>query len=213
MYYQPKYIFDNNNLLISNYYICSIYMEEEQVELFLQKHIAPYLIVKNAEQAIKFYQELFDAKELFRLEGNGKIHHAELAIKNTVVMLADEMPEWGMKATTNPACNPVSLGLYVDDVDKTIEKARNMGAIIENPPKTEYYGLRMSSIIDPYGIRWGISKRVKKVSNEETKQMHQQLIKQMNQMNQMNESQQGGYDYKKYIKYKKKYLSLKNINQ
>jgi len=177
---------------------------EEKVESFLQKHISPYLIVKNATEAIKFYQELFGAKELFRLEGNGKIHHVELAIKDSVIMLADEMPEWGVKATTNPSCNPVTLGLYVDDVDKVTEIAKNMGATVETPPKTEFYGLRMSSIVDPYGIRWGLSTRVKKVSNEEVKQLHQLLMAQTNQKG-------GNNDYQeKYLKYKAKYLSLKN---
>ncbi|XWV26352.1 glyoxalase [Tupanvirus soda lake] len=182
-------------------------MKENQVEQYLRNHITPYLIVKNATNAINFYRDLFGAQVLFKLEHNGKIHHAELQIKNSVIMLADENLEWGMRASDNPLQNSVSLGLYVDDVDKTVEQAQKLGAKIETPPKTEYYGLRMASIIDPYGIRWGISKRVKNVSNDETKRIHKEM------MDQMEQQQKGGDSYyQKYLKYKTKYLELKDQN-
>ncbi|XWV25094.1 glyoxalase [Tupanvirus deep ocean] len=179
-------------------------MKEKQVEQYIQNHITPYLIVKNAIDAINFYHNLFGAKELFRLEHNGKIHHAELQIKESIIMLADENLEWGMRASDNPLHNSVSLGLHVDNVDKTVELAQQLGAKVESPPKTEYYGLRMASIIDPYGIRWGISTRVQNVSNDETKRIHKEMMNQM-------EQQTGGSDYyQKYLKYKLKYLELKD---
>lgn len=174
-------------------------------EKLLQTQLSPYLIVKNAQLAINFYKELFGAKELFRLEDKGIINHVELMINNSIIMLADEMPEWGMRASLDPVCNPISIGIFVDDVDAITEKAKHLGAIIEEPPKTQFYGIRMSSIIDPFNIRWGISTRVEYVPDDEVLRRHKEMVDKMSQSGGLND------EFKeKYYKYKTKYLLLKN---
>ena len=179
-------------------------VNETAVEQILQTQLSPYLIVKNANEAIKFYEQLFGAKEVFRMPGpNDEVYHAELLIKNTIIMLSDEMPD--NKANPSGEGNPVSIGLFVNNVDAVTARAKELGATVEREPETEYYGIRMSSVVDPYGIRWGISTRVEMLSNEEILRRHKEWMK-------AHGMQQGGaakYE-EKYLKYKAKYLAMKN---
>jgi PhnB protein len=130
--------------------------------------VTPYLIVADGAGAIAFYQQVFGARERMRLDGpNGKIGHAELAIGDSVVMLADEHPGMGALAPPTVGGTPVSLHLYVEDVDAVAAKALAAGAALKRPVENQFYGDRLGTIVDPFGHIWHISTHVEDVSPEE----------------------------------------------
>jgi len=91
--------------------------------------VSPYLHIDGASAAIDFYKEVFGATERLRMDGpDGRLGHAELQIGDSVVMLADEFPEMGVKGPRSYGGSPVVLSLYVEDVDATVSKATELGA-------------------------------------------------------------------------------------
>jgi PhnB protein len=132
--------------------------------------VTPYLIVNGAASAIEFYKKAFAAKELFRMGGpDGKIGHAEIKIGNSPIMLADEHPEMGYSGPLTLGGTPVSILLYVDDVDKMAAQAIAAGAKVERPVKDQFYGDRSGTFADPFGHRWTIATHKEDVSSEEMK--------------------------------------------
>lgn len=130
--------------------------------------VSPYLIVDGAARAIEFYTKAFGARELFRhVAPGGKVGHAEVRIGDTVVMLADVHPEVGAQAPAHYGGSPVSLHLYVEDVDKVAERAVAAGAKIKRPVADQFYGERMGSLEDPFGHTWHVSTHIEDVSPEE----------------------------------------------
>ena len=132
--------------------------------------ITPYLIVKGAAAAIEFYKRAFGAVEIMRLSGpDGKVGHAEIRIGDSVVMLADEHPEMGAKSPQTFGGSPISILLYVKDVDAVIHQAVAAGAKIQRPIEDKFYGDRMGSLDDPFGHVWHVSTHTEDVTPEEMK--------------------------------------------
>lgn len=133
--------------------------------------VTPYLIVKNATQALEFYKRAFHATELFRMPmPNGKIGHAEIRIGDSNVMLADEAPEVNARSPQSIGGTPVGICLYVEDCDRMFQEAVAAGAKVERPLTDQFYGDRSATVIDPYGHKWTISTHQEDVSPEEMKQ-------------------------------------------
>jgi len=130
--------------------------------------LTPYLIVREAARAIDFYKTVFGAVERMRLSGPcGRVGHAELAIGDSLIMLADESPEHGAMAPQPNQVGPISLHLYVDDVDAVVRLAEAAGAKLVGPVETKFYGDRMGTIADPFGHLWHVSTHVEDVPREE----------------------------------------------
>jgi PhnB protein len=131
--------------------------------------ITPYLIIDGAAQAIDFYKKAFGATELFRMpDATGKrVGHAELKIADSHIMLADENSEMGYRNPKALGGTPVSLLLYVDDVDTVIPRAVAEGAKIVSPIKDQFYGDRSGTIHDPFGHVWTVATHTRDVSPEE----------------------------------------------
>ena len=111
-----------------------------------------YISIKGCSDAIEFYKKAFGATEkLLLLMPDGKIAHAELDIEGSLLMMAEENPDWGTKSPDTLGGNPVTIGLYVPDVDKTFQKAIDAGASIIMPVKDEFYGDRTGQVLDPFG--------------------------------------------------------------
>ncbi len=120
--------------------------------------VTPYLIVNNAARAIDYYKNVFGATELMRMPGpDGKIGHAELKIGDSIVMLADENVAMGNRSAESIGASPVSLYVYLPDVDKAFEKAVAGGAKILKPVEDQFYGDRSGFLRDPFGHLWGIA--------------------------------------------------------
>ena len=130
--------------------------------------VTPYLVMKNAAAAIEFYKKAFGAVELLRMAGpGGKIGHAEINIGDSPVMLADEYPDMGIKGPESLGGTPVSLMIYVDDVDKIYPQAIAAGGKEVRPLQNQFYGDRSGTLTDPFGHVWTISTHVEDVPEEE----------------------------------------------
>ncbi len=132
--------------------------------------VQPYLIVKNAAGAIDFYTKAFGAKERLRMEKDGRVHHAEIEIGDSCVMLADETPEMRAFSPEHYGGSPVSLMVYVRDCDAVYAQALAAGAKSEREPTDQFYGDRMAGVLDPFGYRWYIGTHIKDVSKQELEQ-------------------------------------------
>jgi PhnB protein len=132
--------------------------------------VTPYLIIKGAAKAIDYYKKVFGATELMRMAGpDGKVGHAELKIGNSIIMLADENPNMGQEhsSATTIGASPVSLLIYLPDVDKVVERAKAEGAKIVKPVQDQVYGDRSGFIQDPFGHFWSVSTHIEDVSPKE----------------------------------------------
>ena len=120
--------------------------------------VTPYLILSGAGAAIAFYKKALGAEEVMRMEGpGGKVHHAEISIGDSRVMLADEHPEIQALSPKSVGGSPVSIHLYVEDVDAAVERAVVAGAKLVRPVADQFYGDRVGGIEDPFGYRWFIA--------------------------------------------------------
>jgi PhnB protein len=133
-------------------------------------NVIPYLSMKNADKAIEFYKNVFNAKEIGRITmPGGIIGHAELQVGDSRIMIAEEMPDWGNKGPETLGGSCVVICLYVEDVDKVYKKAIENGARVDNnmEPRDQFYGDRTGSLVDPFGHKWSIATHIEDVSFEE----------------------------------------------
>ena len=132
--------------------------------------LTPYINVKNATEALAFYKRAFGAKETGRITmPDGTLAHAEIEIGDSKIMLAEENAQWGNLSPQTIGGSPVSLCLYVDDVDAVFTKALQEGAIAIGgmEVKDQFHGDRMGSLTDPFGHRWSIMTHIEDVSFDE----------------------------------------------
>ena len=130
--------------------------------------ITPYLVIKGAADAIEYYKHVFGATEVMRMaQPDGRIGHAELKIGNSHIMLADEFPEMDHRGPLSLGSSPVSILLYVEDVDAIVNRAVAAGAKILKPVQDQFYGDRSGFIQDPFGHLWGVATHIEDVSPQE----------------------------------------------
>ena len=130
--------------------------------------LSPYLCIDGADAAIEFYSSVLGAKERTRMPApGGKIGHAELQLGDSVIMLSDEFAEMGNRSPRSVGGTPVTLSIYVEDVDEVFSRALGAGATEVRPVETQFYGDRMGLLEDPFGHRWSIATHVEDVSPEE----------------------------------------------
>ncbi len=133
--------------------------------------VTPYLVIKGAAQAIEYYKKVFGATVVVRMDGpDGRVGHAELQIGDSRIMLADENQNTGATSATTIGNSPVSLYLYLPDVDKIVDKAVAEGAKILKPVQDQFYGDRSGFLQDPFGHFWGIATHIEDVSPQEMKE-------------------------------------------
>ena len=131
-------------------------------------HATPYLSIRGAAKALEFYKQAFGAVEIMRLaQPDGRIGHAEIRIGKAPIMLADEFPEMDFRGPQSLGGTPVTIHLYVEDVDATVKRAVAAGATLQAPVKDEFYGDRSGRLIDPFGHRWNFATHKEDVSPEE----------------------------------------------
>jgi PhnB protein len=138
--------------------------------------VTPYLTLKSADAAIKFYEKAFGAKEILRLPlPNNGVAHAEIQIGNSRVMMADEMPAYGNKSPESLVGSPIALAIYVEDVDSAFDKAVMAGATVKRPLTDQFYGDRAGTLLDPFGYQWSLMTHKENVSLEEIQQRMQKM--------------------------------------
>ncbi len=139
----------------------------------------PYLIVKGAANAIEFYKKAFGAKELFRMAApNGQIGHAEIQIGDSHIMLADEVPNMSYLSPESVGGTPVSILLYVKNVDDVFDQAVSSGATVQQPLKDQFYGDRSGTVKDPFGHVWTIATHIEDVAMDELRRRSQAFMEQ-----------------------------------
>lgn len=130
--------------------------------------VSAYLSIDGASDAIDFYRQVLGATERMRMgDPTGRIGHAELAIGDSVVMLADEHPEIGFVGPKKIGGTPVTLSVYVEDVDATFERALEAGAKELRAIADQFYGDRSGQFEDPFGHRWIVATHIEDVPPDE----------------------------------------------
>lgn len=130
--------------------------------------ITPYLSIKGAADAIEFYKRAFGAKEVMRMaQPDGRVGHAELQLGDSRVMLADECPDMEFRSPQSIGGTPVTIHMYVENVDAVVEQAVTAGAKLTRPVQDQFYGDRSGTVSDPYGHVWHLSTHKEDLSMEE----------------------------------------------
>jgi uncharacterized glyoxalase superfamily protein PhnB len=131
--------------------------------------LTPHLTVRNAEEALDFYKRAFDA-EIGQVAymPNGKVMHASLKIGDSMLMLNDEMPDYGVLSPLSAGGNsPVTIHIYTEKVDEAFDRAVSAGAQVKMPVMDQFWGDRYGVVSDPYGHKWSLAAHVRDVSPEE----------------------------------------------
>jgi PhnB protein len=130
--------------------------------------VMPYLTVDGASAAIDFYTTVFGAKERLRMPApDGQVGHAELEIGDSVVMLADAFADMGNQTPAALGGTPVTVMVYVADVDAVFDRALKAGATEERKVENQFYGDRAGQFVDPFGHKWFVATHVEDVAPEE----------------------------------------------
>ena len=131
--------------------------------------VSAYFIVKNAEAAIDFYRAAFGAEEIFRMTDpvDGRVGHAELSFGQTVMMIADEYPDFGALSPDTIGGSPVTFHLATTSTDQMLVRATAAGAVILRAASDQSYGERVAMILDPFGHKWMLSQTIEKVPPKE----------------------------------------------
>jgi PhnB protein len=121
--------------------------------------LTPHLIVKGATKAIEFYKTAFGAEEIGRLSGpDGKsIMHANLKIGDSHLFLVDEFPQMDCRGPQSIGGTPVTIHMYVEDVDAAFGKAVAAGAQVKMPVADMFWGDRYGVLTDPFGHSWSMA--------------------------------------------------------
>lgn len=139
--------------------------------------VMPYLHLDGAAAAIEFYEKVLGTRERRRMtDPSGKIGHAELQLGDAVIMLADEYPDMGVRGPAAYGGSPVTLSVYVEDVDDVFQRALDNGAKTIQEIQDQFYGDRSGQFEDPWGHRWSVATRVEDVPPEE---MHRRAAEAM----------------------------------
>ena len=130
--------------------------------------LTPHLVCADASAAIEFYRQAFGAEEVMRLPmPDGKLGHAMLRIGDSMLMLADEFPEWDSLSPTSLHGSPVTIHLSVPDVDERFALAIEAGASVRMEPADMFWGDRYGVLIDPFGHHWALATHQRDVPVEE----------------------------------------------
>jgi PhnB protein len=130
--------------------------------------LTPHLVCAGAAEAIDFYTRAFGAVEQSRLPGaEGKLMHASLRIGDSTLMLVDEMAGCEVLGPRALKGSPVTLHLYVPNVDATVEQAVAAGARVTMPAADMFWGDRFAQLEDPFGHKWSVATHQRDVTQEE----------------------------------------------
>ena len=139
--------------------------------------VTPYLTIKNGAKALEFYKKAFGATEIYKLMmPDGRLGHAEIRLGDSMIMLGDEFPEYGGKAPETLGGSPVSIYLYVEDVDAFFKRALAAGAKERKPVMDQFYGDRSGQLEDPFGHLWWVATHKEDVAPEEMQKRVQAMF-------------------------------------
>ena len=130
--------------------------------------VTPHLVCGDAAKAIAFYKKAFGATEVMRMPGpDGRIMHAQIRIGDSILMMVDENPKWGMRGPKLLGGSPVTLHLYVENADAFVAKAVKAGAKVTMPVADQFWGDRYGVVEDPFGTRWSVAQHLRDMTSAE----------------------------------------------
>jgi PhnB protein len=142
--------------------------------------LTPYLFMRGAAEALDYYEKAFGAKQIYRMEGpSGRVVHAEIAIGDSHLMLAEESPQMGHLGPASRGGATSSLLLYVQDVDKAFPAALGVGGKELRPLEDQFWGDRTGTMIDPFGHLWTLATHKEDVPPAEMKKREKEFIARM----------------------------------
>lgn len=143
--------------------------------------ITPYLIVPNYTESFEVYKKAFDAEEVMRMPGPDGIStmHAEIKVFGSHIMLTDENPAWDAKSPKTLNGTPVSLHIYVEDVDAAFQKALDAGFTEACPLMDAFWGDRFGKLKDPFGHEWSLATHKVDLTIEEMQKAGEEFMKNM----------------------------------
>ena len=120
--------------------------------------VSAALTVSDIPAAVSFYQKAFGFTKRGIMNGpDGKPIHAELTLRGTTLMLGPESPAMGRRTAKSVGASPASLYIYVENVDKVVDKATKLGASSQGPVMDMFWGDRCGTIVDPDGNTWMVA--------------------------------------------------------
>ena len=133
--------------------------------------LTPHLVCANAADAMNFYAKAFNAVEQMRMPGpNGKLIHASMRIGDSTLMLVDENPEWGALGPKSLKGSPVTIHMYVENVDSTVAQAVAAGAKVTMPVDDMFWGDRYGQLEDPFGHHWSVATHTRDLTPEQIRE-------------------------------------------
>jgi PhnB protein len=141
--------------------------------------VSAMLTVSDIPAAVSFYQKALGFSRRAIMNGpDGKPMHAELTLRGTTLLLGPENPAWGTRSAKSLGASPAGLFIYVEKVDKVIEKATKLGASSDGPVMDMFWGDRCGKILDPDGYSWMVATHKAEPS---VKEMKKKMLEQMKQ--------------------------------
>ncbi|WP_036280652.1 VOC family protein [Methylocystis sp. ATCC 49242] len=130
--------------------------------------LTPHIVCAGAAEAIEFYKKAFGATEFMRMPGpDGKLMHASVKIGDSMLMLVDEMPQWGALGPKARNGTSVTIHLAVANVDEVFAQAVSAGAKMKMPVADMFWGDRYGIVVDPFGHEWSIATRIRNMTPDE----------------------------------------------
>ena len=140
--------------------------------------LTPHIVCRDANAAIDFYVRAFGAVELARLPSpDGRLMHAMVRIGDSPLMLVDEFPEMDCHSPQSLGGTPMTLHLYVENVDAAIARAAEAGARVTLPATDMFWGDRYGRVEDPFGHSWAIATQVKKMTPQEQREAQEAFVR------------------------------------
>ncbi len=141
--------------------------------------VSAALTVADIPAAVIFYQKAFGfAKRGIMKGSDGKPVHAELTLRGTTLMLGPENPAMGNRSAKSIGASPATLYLYVENVDKIVEKAVKLGATPKGPVMDMFWGDRCGTVVDPDGYTWMVGTHKAEPSSKEMKKGMEEMMQQ-----------------------------------
>jgi len=141
--------------------------------------VSAALTVSDIPAAVSFYQKAFGFAKRGIMNGpDGKPVHAELTLRGTTLMLGPENPAMGRKTAKSVGASPASLYIYVENVDKVVEKATKLGATSQGPVMNMFWGDRCGTVVDPDGYTWMVGTHKAEPTAKEMKKGMEEMMKQ-----------------------------------
>lgn len=130
--------------------------------------LTPYFVVKNSEEAIKFYEAAFNAKSREVMKGeDGKVMNAQIVIGDCVVMMNDEYPDWGVVAPNPGDPMPFSIHISCKNIDAEFQQAVDAGATVTCPLENMFWGDRFGQLVDPFGYKWSMGQPISELPDSQ----------------------------------------------